>query len=327
MRNAPTFDGAAMTLHHRRPSRYFGYTAMDWFKFYGFLALLLLWMAFTYTHYFSLFEDIESQSHDYQVFVAYFSGIPLLLVLPAVLGFFWWAAGALTRYSRWQLRQPMLWRWFWFGVLLFYACLGIDPLDSIQRTMSRKGLGLAPNLLALFDGRFETFQFQWAGFLLWTLFWFLVVAVHWSYVLNGLRVVWFYTLRFHRYGASLLTGFRETMAVAQLPPVTESWGGHAEPSSRGHSFPRLAVDGLSEAEAVAIIAADQSGAIVAAPHQPTVLFVDLGRFSFDPGLLELRRPDGTPLLSFEADWAKPMARREDLLVPLGRGPSADGGAQ
>ena len=77
-------------------------------------------------------------------------------------------------------------------------------------------------------------------------------------------------------------------------------------------MPRLNVDRLSEAEARRIIAADGSGAIASAPGQPTVLFVDLGRFDHDPALAELRREDGTPLIVFECTvngyWS------EDLLM-------------
>jgi hypothetical protein len=86
--------------------------------------------------------------------------------------------------------------------------------------------------------------------------------------------------------------------------------------------PRLAADILTPNQAASIIAADHSGAITAAPGQPTVLFVDLGCFDYDPALAGLCGDDGAPLLQFTSYWAAPSARREDLVVPLKRPPGA-----
>jgi hypothetical protein len=86
--------------------------------------------------------------------------------------------------------------------------------------------------------------------------------------------------------------------------------------------PRLNVEQLTAAQAGAIVAADSSGAIVAAPGQPTVLFVDLGRFDFSPALAELADELGTPLLRFEPYWPEPAATREALVVPLTMGGGA-----
>jgi hypothetical protein len=317
------FPALALTRHRPQAPKYYGYTAMDWLKQYGFFAGMFVWVVFTYVHYFELFEDIENKGPGYQWFVALFAGLSLLLVLPAVLGFFWWAAGALVRYSIWQLRHPMHWRWFWFVILLFFSYVEVDPLDVIHPAMSRKGLGLAPNLLKLYDGKLELFQFQWGYFLLWLLFWFLVIAVHWSYLLNGLRVVWFYTRRFNRYGASILTGFRETLAVARSEPVTVQWPRERAPlPARFRGVPRLAVEQLTSEQAARIVAADSSAAITAAPGQPTVLFVDLGCFSYDPALAELAGETGAPLLEFADYWAGPTQMREELVVPLKR-PAAE----
>jgi hypothetical protein len=82
--------------------------------------------------------------------------------------------------------------------------------------------------------------------------------------------------------------------------------------------PRLAVDNLTPEQAAAIIAADESGAVVCAPGQPTVLFIDLGRYEYSPALSALHTADGRPLLEFGSALPAPVARREDLLVPLGR---------
>jgi hypothetical protein len=313
------YPNGQLTRYFPQARKYYGYTAMDWFKFYGFFISMFFYVVYTYTHYFELFNDIEQQTTGYQIFVTWFSGLPLLLLLPAVLGFFWWAAGALVRYSQWQLRQPLLWRCFWFVALSYLALIEFDPLDKIHPRMSQGGLAPAPNLLRLYDGKLEFFQFQWGYFLLWLLFWFLVAVAHWSYVLNGIRVVWFYTKRFNRYGASILTGFRETMAVTRSAPVTVKWPAERTPlPQRFRGVPRLAVDHLAAEEAAAIIAADRSRAITAAPSQPTVLFVDLGCFDYDPALADLRSAEGAPLLEFTGSWAAPAARREDLVVPLMR---------
>jgi hypothetical protein len=315
------YQNGELTRYFPQARRYYGYTAMDWFKFYGFFISMFFYVVYTYTHYFELFDDIQQKSASYQTFVLWFAGLPLVLLLPAVLGFFWWAAGALVRYSQWQLRQPQLWRWFWFIAIGYLAFVEFDPLDRIHPLMSRGGLAPAPNLLKLYDGKLEFFQFQWGYFLLWLLFWFLVAIAHWSYVLNGIRVVWFYTKRFNRYGASILTGFRETLAVTRSAPVTVSWPAQRTPlPERFSGVPRLAVEQLTPDEAAAIIAADRSGAITAVPEQPTVLFVDLGRFDYDPALLELRSAEGAALLEYANYWAAPAARREDLVVPLKRPP-------
>ncbi|MCH7472529.1 hypothetical protein IIA79_06210 [bacterium] len=306
-----------LTRHHALPRKYAGYTAMDWFKFYGMVAVLLFWLAYTYTKYFELFDDIADKEPAYQAFVMFFSGLPLLLVLIAALGFFWWAGGALMRHSRWGERHPLFWRVFWSAVLLFYGYVEFDPLDSIHPLMSRKGMAPAPNLLKLFDGEFEWFMFQWGYFLLWALFWFLVVAVHWSYILDGWRTVWFYGRRFERYGASVLTGFNVTAKTLRRPPVTRDWPREQPaipPAFRG--VPQLVASRLTEEQARAIIEADASGAIVAAPEQPTVLFVDLGRYVHSPALELLKDGDGALLLTFEDWWAPPTLSRESLVIPL-----------
>lgn len=312
-----------LTRYHAQARKYYGYTAMDWFKFYGFFISMFFYVVYTYTHYFELFDDILQKPASYQTFVLWFSGLPLLLLTPAVLGFYWWSAGALVRYSRWQERQPVLWRWFWFISILFLALIEFDPLDKIHPMMSRGGLAPAPNLLKLYDGKLEFFQFQWGYFLLWLMFWFLVAVAHWSYLLSGMKVVWFYTKRFNRYGASILTGFRETMAVAQSAPATVNWPDEQTPlPKRFRGVPRLAVDALTPEQAAAIIAADRSGAIAAAPGQPSVLFIDLGCFDYDPALAGVLGDDGTPLLEFANYWAAPTLRREELVVPLRRPPAA-----
>jgi hypothetical protein len=318
------YASGELTRFMPQARKYYGYTAMDWFKFYGFTVTMFIYVVFTYTHYFELFDDIEKQSEGYRTFVTWFSGLPLLLALPAVLGFFWWAAGALVRYTQWQLREPVLWRWFWCAMLVFYGWIEFDPLDDIHPLMSRKGLAPAPNLLKLYDLKWELFQFQWGYFLLWTLFWFLVIVAHWSFVLNGIRVVWFYTKRFNRYGASILTGFRETMDVTRSAPVTVQWPKECTPlPQRFRGVPRLAVEQLAPDQAALIIAADRSKSIRSAPGQPAVLFVDLGVYDYDPALAELRDETGLPLLEFASQWAAPSGQREDLVIPLKRPRQAD----
>jgi hypothetical protein len=244
-----------------------------------------------------------------------------------VLIFFWWVAGALVRYSRWQLDQPAAWRWFWLGILLFYAYVELDPLDRIHPLMSRKGLAPAPNLIEMIgNGHWwpvPTFQFQWGYGLLWFLFWFLVLAVHWAYIADGLRELWFYTQRFQRYGVSVLLGFRETARLAGTAPVTRDYPRVRPvlpPVYRG--VPRLNVARLTANEAAQLRAADASGALSSPPGQPAVLFVDLGVYDFSPALAELTRSDGTPLLSFSDWWPLPETRREDLVIPLQAAASA-----
>jgi hypothetical protein len=161
-------------------------------------------------------------------------------------------------------------------------------------------------------------KFQWGYFLLWALFWFLVVALHWQYLINGLREVWFYVKRFHRYGASVLTGFRETAQAARQRPVTGAYPrGEVTLPQTYHGVPRLNVATLTADQAAEIIAADASGAITAAPDQPTVLFLDLGRFVYSPALANLTDEHGTPLLGFGDCWAEPGLGRTDLVIPLG----------
>jgi hypothetical protein len=269
-----------------------------------------------------LFEDIETASPEMKSFVLVFSGTALLFCIPAALGFLWWAGGALARYSLWQQSNLRGWRWFWFGVLLFYGMVVLDPLDRVHPSMSRRGLAPAPNIVELFNGKYETFQFQWGYFLLWLLFWFLVVALHWSYILHGLHIVWFYTKRFHRYTASLLAGFRETLATAALAPVTVQAARYDSlRPPLAHSVPRQRPQRLTPEQARAIIAADLSGAICLAPGQDAVLFVDLGRFAFDPALLELADEAGEPLLEYCPFYAAPGAARQQLLVPLKHPPA------
>jgi hypothetical protein len=322
-----------LTRHHALPRRYLGrdlvsgqdtrgYTGMDLFKFYGLLAALSFLLAYTYTRYLELFTQVAQPeaSAGFKLFVVLFTGIPLLLALGAVGGFFWWSSGALVQYTRWQVRDnPRLWRWFWLAVQVFYFIILFDPLDAIHPAMSRKGLEAAPNLVLLFSGRFEWFQFQWGYFLLWALFFFLVAIAHYSYLVDGLKEAWFYTKRVHRYGASVLTGFRGTAMVGFAQPVTLRYPAEQPtlpPSFRG--APRLNVDHLTATQAAAILAADHSGAFVRVPGTDAGLLVDLGRYSYSPQLAALAADDGTPLLAFEDVWAAPTARREELLVPLKR---------
>jgi len=324
MRETESYSGIDLTQHQAMQRRYGGRTARDWWRFYGLIAVLWFLLVLTYTRYLELFDSIEQQSPQYQAFVMWFSGSGLIVLVPAAIVFIWWAAGALVRYSLWQRGQPVFWRWFWVVVLAFYGYVEFDPLDIIHPAMSHKGLGNAPNLVAMFDVGYKLtdgiplMKFQWGYFLLWLLLWFLLVALHWQYLLNGLREVWFYVQRFHRYGASVLTGFRETARVARRPAVTTSYP-HGQPvlppAFRG--VPSLNVDRLSAEQARAIIAADGSGAISAAANQPTVLFVDLGRYCFSPALAELADDQGQPLLRFAEHWAPPVVERADLVVPLG----------
>lgn len=323
--------GTRLTSFFPLPKRYFGYTAMDWFKFYGFIAVAWFVLAYVYTNYLNLFNDIANKPASTQFNVALFTGSALLLVLPAALGFLWWASGALVRYSRWQLRQPLFWRIFWMVSLLFLVTVFIDPLDAIHAQMSRKGMWPVPNLLLIFEGREWwakvqarqwselLFQFQLGYFLLWFMFWFLVVIAHWQYMLDGLREAWFYMNRFHRYGGSVLTGFRETARTMATEPATVDYPRQSVPlpaSYRG--VPRLAVDELTKEQAAAIVAADESRAIVTAPGQPTVLFIDLGKYEYSPALSGLRTADGQPLLEFGGEQPRPAVSREEMVIPLAR---------
>jgi hypothetical protein len=319
-----------LTRHHPLPRRYFardilsgkavsGYTGRDLFKFFGLITVLLFLLAYTYTRYFELFDGIHAKPAGFKLFVLLFSGLPLLLVLVAALGFFWWASGALVRHSRWQLSQARLWRWFWMAVLLFYAYVELDPLDRIHPAMSRQGLAPAPNLLELYDGKFTLFQFQWGYFLLWALFWFLVAVLHYSYVLDGLKELWFYIKRINRYGASVLTGFRETAAVYGSAPVTLMYP--HEPAQLPESYsgvPYLNAARLTAEQAAGIQAAGPPGAFAAVPGQPEVLFVDLGVYAYSPDLAALTDAAGMPLLAFEPRWQLPDTAREGLVVPLSR---------
>jgi len=323
MRKSETFHGLELTRHIAQPVMFLGRTAKDWFWVYVFFATLLFVVCLVYVRYLELFDSIEQQSEAYQNFVLYFSGIPILIILPAIAGLFWWASGFLMRYSKWQVQQPLVWRPFWVIVLLFYTVIELDPLDAIHPQMSHKGLGLAPEIIPMFEKGYDLsqgiplVQFQWGYFLLWALFWFLIGVLHWQYLIDALREVWFFTKRFHRYGASILTGFRETARAQGREPVAATYPDvkpTLPPTYRG--VPRLNVTELCEADAARIIAADTSGAIAAAPGQPTVLFVDLGRFDHGPGLGELTAADGTPLLYFADWWGEPGTNREDLVVPL-----------
>jgi hypothetical protein len=323
--------GQDLTRHHALPARYLGYPATDWFKFYGFVAGAGMLLCYTYVRHLELFDSVERMGSAEQLFVILFTGIPLLLAAGALLGFNWWAAGGLVKYSKWQTANAKLWRWYWFSILCFYLYVLIDPLDRIHPSMSRLGLGLAPNIKVLFDGKLELFQFQWGYFLLWALFWFLLAILHLQYLADWLREVWFYVDRTHRYSASVLTGFRETLAVYNEAPATsyklesqDGWAQAVEPSGPGFNGvagrpylnPQRADGGsLSEAEAAALLAADRSGALFSAPGQPTVLFVDLGRWDYNPALGALTDSAGLPLLRFDAPLP-PALRRDDLVVPL-----------
>ncbi|GEM_PF-5889465 len=329
MAERQTYGGLELTRHIATVRLYFGRSAAHWWRFYGLIAVLWFLLVVTYTRYLELFDDIESRSAAYQEFVMVFSGSGLLILVPAVAAFIWWAAGALTRYSRWQLRQPVLWRWFWVVVLVFYGYVELDPLDAIHPVMSFKGLGEAPDVVAMFETGYRLtdgiplMKFQWGYFLLWSLFIFLLVALHWQYVLDGVREIWFYTRRFHRYGASVLTGFRQTWLASRRPPVTLDYPRErSEPVSAFRGVPRLNVSRLTAEQAGAIVAADASGAIVAAPGQEGVLFIDLGRYDYSPELAELTAADGTPLLSFSDSWSPPSTAREELVVPLAPGGEA-----
>jgi hypothetical protein len=311
---------------------------MAWLKFYGFIAGAWFTVAWAQIHYLGLFDDIEAKPAGEQSFVFWFSTLPLVFLLPVILLFFWWAAGALVRYARWQLRQPLLWRCFWLGILLFYGYVLLDPLDSIHPQMSRKGLApmLNFNELVANWGRLAgehklwpppLFQFQWGYFILWFLLWFLLIILHWQYFLDFLREAWFYARRFQRYGVSVLTGFRETARLAGSQPVTRDYPRQRPelpPVFRG--APQLNVSELSPAEAQAIISADSSGAMVLPPQQTNALFVDLGVYDFSPALAELRRADGTPLLRFTGSWPLPETRREALVVALAQPATALGRA-
>jgi hypothetical protein len=311
-----------------------GYSALDLLKFYGMVVGLWFFMAWGQIHYLGLFDDLYNKPLAQQRSVLVFAALPLLFALPILLLFLWWAAGALVRYARWQLAQPALWRWFWLAILLFYGYVLLDPADSIHPQMSRKGLAPLVNINELV-GNWDnlvrnhqlwpppTFQFQWGYFLLWFLCWFLLLALHWSYISDFVREVWFYARRFQRYGVSILTGFRETERLARSVPVTRDY-----PRERPQlpavyrGVPRLNVPGLTADEARAILAADSSGALLLAPRQDSVLFVDLGSYDFSPALGEVRRADGTPLLRFTDWWPLPETSREALVIPLAEGPAS-----
>ena len=321
MVRTPRYSGLELTTHRPLPFMFAGYSGAVWFKLYGFFAAMAFILCYTYTRYFELFDDIESKSAAYQAFVMFFSGLPILLVLPAILGFFWWAAGQLVQVSRWQLTAPRFWRWYWMCVLVFFTYVLLDPGDSIWPAISRKGLFPAPNFYYLFDRQLDpTFMFQWGTFLLWALFWLLIAAIVWVHVAEGLAKFWFYTSRTQRYAVSVLTGLRETARVQLREPVTMDYPrerAKLPPAYRG--IPRLNVDELSPLEARAILAADASGAIISAPGQEAVLFIDLGRYDFSPELAELTSMSGEPLLRFTDYWPDPSASREALIIPLKAG--------
>lgn len=309
-------EGHALTCHHAVPSRYLGYRLVDLGKIYGLFAGLMFALVLSYTKYLELFNNIGSKEEGFRWFVALFSGFGLLVVLPAILGFFWWASAALVRYSRWQMSYPLHWRLFWMFILLFYFIVELDPLNKIHPNMASNGLAPAPNLLLLFDGKLELFQFQWGYFLLWFLLWFLVAVLHWQYFLDGLRDAWFFSSRVNRYGSSLLTGFRETARTQAQPAVTlRNLDDALWPGRKLRRVPQLAKP-ITAQQAQQIIAADLSGAIVCAPGQPTVLFIDLGVYAFSPGLETLLDSEGEALLSFRECELAPSASREDLVVPL-----------
>ena len=318
-----------LTTYFPKAKRYLGYTGMDWFKFYGFVAISWFTLVFVYTKYGELFNDYANKQDADKWWLLWFTMSGLLLALPAVLGFFWWAAGALVKYSRWMLRDAWFWRIFLFAVIMFFFVIEFDPVDKIHRQMSVRGIADTPNLVLLLSGegfaqwsatgQLPVFKFQLGYFILWVLFWFIVVILHLSYLAEGLGHIWFFSSRTQRYSTSVLTGFRETARMAMREPETEDY-----PRSRPalpaayRGIPLLNVPDLSEAEALRIIAADGSGAFAAAPGQPTVLFVDLGRFDHDPALAGLLRGDGTPLIVFEERWQLPTASREELVIPLKR---------
>ena len=352
------YSGSELSVHRAMPGKFFGYTARDWFKFYGLIAGLLFALVLSWTRYFELFEDVDNRAGrpysevatevfgsepvlmlpgmSWGTFITLFAGTGVLLVAIALLGFLWWAAGALVRYSKWMLRDNLglFWQIFLFCIMTFLVIVYIDPMDKIHPQMSVRGRAPAPNLVTLLAGDWPSvktmladpstvlFQFQWGYFLLYTLLWFLVVAIHWQYIMDGLRDVWFFTNRMHRYSASVLTGFRETADAMVTDPATRDYPRERPvlpPTFRG--VPRLAVEQLSAEDARRIIAADASGAIVAAPGQRGALFVDLGRFDYSPTLAELSDANGRPLLTFGDYWAGPSTRRSDLVVPLRRSAS------
>jgi hypothetical protein len=312
-----------LTRHHALPRRYLGrdilsgregrgYTASDLFKFYGLITSLLFALALTYIKYLDLFAEATKPGAErgWQI-AGLLTTIPLLMGWAALEGFIWWASLALVDYTRWQRVEPVFWRWFWVVVLNFYLFIVMDPLDKVHRLMSRNGLLPAPNLIMLFSGKAETFQFQWGYFLLWALFWFLVVITHLSYFADGLRELWFYVKRINRYSASVLTGFRGTALTSLAPPVTLRT--LAPPKVQA---PRL-LGQLNQQSAEAVVAADASHAITVAPGQSSVLLVDLAAFYWTPQLGALKDAQGNTLLTLEELELDPVATRSELVVPLG----------
>jgi hypothetical protein len=326
-------EGLNLTDHHPLPRRFLGYTGMDWFKFYGFIAVSWFTLVFVYTKYGELFDNYANKNADEKWWLLWFTASGILVVLPALLGFFWWGAGALVRYSRWMLRDAGLWRIFLFAIILFFFIIELDPIDRIHPKMSVRGIADTPNLVLLLSGegitqwretgQLPVFKFQLGYFILWVLFWFIVVILHLSYIAEAFGHIWFFSSRTHRYGTSVLTGFRETARMAMRDPETEDYPRtmpQLPATYRG--IPRLNVSNLTAEEAARIVAADGSGAIASAPGQPAVLFVDLGRYDHDPALGELRREDGTALIVFDDRWQQPTSSREELVIPLRR--PADG---
>jgi hypothetical protein len=323
MANLFRFPGNKLTKHIPQPAVFGGKTITQWLQFYGLIATMVFLLVFVYTKHLELFDDIENKAAEYQTFVMWFSGLGIAIVIPAIVMLFWWLSRKLVEYSTWQQPDMRIWRWFWFVLLCFYFYVLVDPLDNIHTRLSFKGLGPAPDLIAMFEPGYSfadgipLMQFQYGYFLLWLLFWFLVAVLHLRYLYQALSIIWFYTRRVHRYGASVLTGFRETAATAGRPPVTSNYPD--EPAQLPPAFrgaPVLNVENLTTEQAAAIIAADTSGAISAAPGQPTVLFVDLGRYHYSPALAALAADDGTPLLAFSRELPPPTASREELVVPL-----------
>lgn len=315
-----------LTRHHALPRRYLGrdilsgregrgYTAGDLFKFYGLITALLFALALSYIKYLDLFAEATKEGAlPAMKMLAGLTIIPLLLAFAAFEGFLWWASRALTAYTRWQLAAPVFWRWFWLVVLNFYFFIVADPFDIVHRLMSRNGLAPAPNLIMLFSGKFEWFQFQWGYFLLWLLFWFLIVIAHLSYFADGMREAWFYIKRINRYSASVLTGFRGTAAVAMMPPVTM----RTLPAPVVIA-PQLQAGKLNAELAERIVAADASRAITAAPGQPHVLLVDLAAFYWTSQLAALTDTAGNPLLTLTELQLGPAAGRSEFVIPLPRG--------
>lgn len=106
------------------------------FKLFAVLAVGWFLIVFFVLKAIPLLEDTSSYDLSGQAFLAFISGVPLVLMAIVLVRFYWWLGLYIRHISIWG--RDLDWtKYFWFVALLVATVAYVDPLDKIGRTIAR----------------------------------------------------------------------------------------------------------------------------------------------------------------------------------------------